>query len=213
MKRIFVLISGALALALSDLGARTWTEEGSGRTLEGDFLKVVDGKAWIRRANGAVLQIDLTRLSEEDRKFIEEAKAEPPGGDKPDANNKYEWLTDFKDASKRAREQNKAMLLDFTGSDWCGWCIRLKKEVFDEKEFQEYAKENLILVELDFPRTKELPGKVKEQNEQLSQEYGIQGFPTIVLLDSRGKLVGKTGYKEGGPQKYVEHLKELLKDS
>ncbi len=209
-----MLISGALALAWGDLGARTWTEEGSERTLEGDFLKVVDGKAWIRRANGTVIRIDLARLSEDDRKFIEEAKAKEAGGDKEaQGNNKYEWLTDFKEASKRAQEQNKAMLLDFTGSDWCGWCIRLKKEVFDEKEFQDYAKENLILVELDFPRTKELPKKTKEQNEQLSQEHQITGFPTIVLLDSRGKLVGKTGYQEGGPQKYVEHLKKILKGS
>ena len=105
------------------------------------------------------------------------------------------------------------MLLDFTGSDWCGWCIRLKKEVFDEKQFQDYAKENLIMVELDFPQAKELPKKVKEQNDKLAQQYQIQGYPTIVLLDSSGKEVGRTGYQEGGPQKYVEHLKEILKGS
>jgi thioredoxin-related protein len=114
-------------------------------------------------------------------------------------------------AKKRASAEKKPMLLDFTGSDWCGWCIKLKKEVFDTPEFQQYAKEKLILVEVDFPRSKQLPKKEKEQNEQLSKEYQVRGFPTIILLSSKGTKVAQTGYQEGGPGKYIEHLKGLLK--
>ncbi len=111
----------------------------------------------------------------------------------------------------RAKEENKSLLIDFTGSDWCGWCIRLNKEVFSKPEFQEYAAKHLIMVELDFPRKKKLPAKLKEQNDKLQEEYKIEGFPTVILLNPRGKEVARTGYEEGGPAKYVEHVKGLLK--
>ena len=102
------------------------------------------------------------------------------------------------------------MLLDFSGSDWCGWCIKLDREVFSQKEFQDYAKDSLVLVLVDFPRQKKLPAKTVKQNEGLSQKYGIRGYPTIVILGPDGKLVGQTGYQPGGAAAYVTHLKELI---
>ena len=122
-----------------------------------------------------------------------------------------EWLTDFEKAKEMAAEKNRPILADFSGSDWCGWCIKLKKEVFSKKEFKEFAEKELVLLLVDFPRNKEQSAEVKKQNKRLAQKYGIRGFPTILLLDSDGKVIERTGYKRGGAEKYVEHLKDLLK--
>ncbi|MDG1242513.1 MAG: thioredoxin family protein [Opitutae bacterium] len=120
------------------------------------------------------------------------------------------WMTNFEAAQVKAKAENKPMLLDFTGSDWCGWCIKLDKEVFGEAAFKEYAAAELVLVELDFPRGKEQPAELKAQNEALAKQYGIRGFPTILLLSPDGELIEKTGYQRGGPEAYVAHIKEIL---
>jgi len=120
------------------------------------------------------------------------------------------WVTDFEAASKQAKEEGKYMLLDFTGSDWCGWCIKLDKEVFSKSAFKDFAKENLIAVELDFPRRKEISDETKKQNEALAQKYGIRGFPTILILSPEGELVQKTGYRKGGADAYVKHIEEII---
>ena len=108
-----------------------------------------------------------------------------------------EWQTDYAKALETARAQNKRVLLDFTGSDWCGPCIELNKRVFSSKEFRAYAEKNLIFVEVDYPRGKKQSARLVKQNEKLAQQYGIdrKGYPTLVLLDSSGrKLRELTGY-------------------
>ena len=119
-------------------------------------------------------------------------------------------MTDFEAAKVKAKAENKPMLLDFTGSDWCGWCIKLDKEVFSEAAFKDYAAAELVLVELDFPRTKEQSAELKAQNEALAKQYGVRGFPTILVLSPDGTLIEKTGYQRGGPEAYVEHIKGIL---
>lgn len=119
------------------------------------------------------------------------------------------WSDDYDKAVAQAKTDKKMVLLDFTGSDWCGWCIKLDKEVFSKPKFKEYAKENLVLVEVDFPQGKRLPKKTKEQNEKLKAEHGIRGFPTIVVLDPEGKKVGQLGYMEGGPEAFIAALEKL----
>jgi thioredoxin-related protein len=121
-----------------------------------------------------------------------------------------EWETDFAKASELAKKEGKHMLLDFSGSDWCGWCIKLDKEVFKKTEFKEYAKQNLVLVMLDFPHSKPQSKKLKEQNKELAQKYEIKGYPSVIILSPEGEMVGKTGYQPGGPEKYVEHLKTMI---
>jgi protein disulfide-isomerase len=121
------------------------------------------------------------------------------------------WLTDYKQAREEAKASKKLVLLNFTGSDWCGWCIRLEREVFSKPEFQEFAKNNLILVEVDFPRTRQLSAAEKSQNAELAQKYQIQGFPTIIVLDSEGRLVGELGYTPGGPAAFIAKLEKLPK--
>ncbi len=119
------------------------------------------------------------------------------------------WVTDFESAKKTATDEKKDLLLDFTGSDWCGWCIKLNDEVFSKDPFKAGTKDKFVLVELDFPRKKELDAPLKKQNEALQEKFQIQGFPTILLCDASGKPYAKTGYKPGGPESYVTHLNEL----
>lgn len=120
------------------------------------------------------------------------------------------WNDNLEKAVEQARKENKAVLVNFTGSDWCIWCKRLSAEVFQQKEFEEYAKKSLVLVMLDFPKDIQQSQETKEYNNKLAQKYGIQGFPTILLIDSQGNLVAQTGYQPGGAAKYVEHLKSYL---
>ncbi|MDQ2658820.1 MAG: thioredoxin family protein [Verrucomicrobiota bacterium] len=127
------------------------------------------------------------------------------------ASAKPGWLTDFKQAQAEAKANHKLLLVDFTGSDWCGWCIRLDREVFSKPEFQDYAKKNLVLLEVDFPRGKELSAEQRLQNEQLAQLHGIQGLPTIIVFDGEGKKVGTLGYMPGGPQAFISQLDQLPK--
>lgn len=121
-----------------------------------------------------------------------------------------EWQTDYAKASTNAVKAGRFMLLDFCGSDWCGWCMKLDKEVFNQKDFADYAKTNLVCIRLDFPHQKKLSPKLKEQNEALAKEYGVKGFPTVVILSPEGDLAGRTGYQEGGAKKYVGSLKEMI---
>jgi thioredoxin-related protein len=122
------------------------------------------------------------------------------------------WMDDFEEAKAQAKAENKFLLLDFTGSDWCGWCKRLDAEVFEKSDFKNYAKNNLVLVKLDFPRGFSLKKKTAEQNDKLAKEFGITGYPSILLLDPDGKKLTKTGYQDGGAEAYVQHLESLLAD-
>lgn len=121
------------------------------------------------------------------------------------------WSEDFAAAKTRAAEQEKALLIDFTGSDWCGWCIKLKEEVFDHDAFRDGVADDFVLVELDYPQdSSKLSEETQQQNAELQQKYGIQGFPTILLTDAAGQPFARTGYQAGGPEAYVEHLDGLL---
>lgn len=121
-----------------------------------------------------------------------------------------EWLTDFEAAKKNAAEKKLPILVDFSGSDWCGWCIKLEKEVFSRKEFKRYAKDSLVLFLADFPSRKKQSETVKKQNRALAEKYGVRGYPTVLLLDADGKVLARTGYRKGGAKGYVKHLKKLL---
>lgn len=120
------------------------------------------------------------------------------------------WQTNLETALQKAKTENKAVLVNFTGSDWCQWCFKLSDEVFSQKEFAAYAEKNLILVKVDFPRKIEQDMETKVYNQQLAQKYGIQGFPTILLFNQYGQPVAKTGYQPGGAENYVNHLESFL---
>ena len=121
------------------------------------------------------------------------------------------WLTDLPKAQAQAKTENKIVLMDFTGSDWCPWCIKFKKEVFDTAQFKDYAAKNVVLVELDYPRKKQ-DAALKKANAQLKDQYKISGFPTLVVLDKDGKEIGRqVGYAEGGPKAFIAKLEGYKK--
>jgi thiol-disulfide isomerase/thioredoxin len=119
------------------------------------------------------------------------------------------WLSDYAGAMAQAKEQNRHVFLFFTGSDWCGWCKRLQSEILTTPEFRRYAQDKLVLVELDFPRKRILSSAIKAQNAKLAAKYAIEGYPTVIVLDSSGKKIGELGYQEGGPGPFVEKLDKL----
>jgi thioredoxin-related protein len=122
-----------------------------------------------------------------------------------------QWMTDLPKAQEKAKAENKLVMLDFTGSDWCGWCIKLNKEVFSKAEFADFAAKNLVLVEVDFPTHKTLAAEQKRANDALLKKYKVEGYPTIIVLNSAGKKVGELGYEPGGPKAFISKLEELKK--
>jgi protein disulfide-isomerase len=121
------------------------------------------------------------------------------------------WTTDLPKAQAQAKTENKLVMMDFTGSDWCGWCIKLNREVFSQPEFADYAAKNLVLVEVDFPRTKQQTKELQKANDALQTKYRIEGYPTIIVLNGAGQKVGQLGYMPGGPKAFIAELEKLKK--
>ena len=127
------------------------------------------------------------------------------------------WETNLNVAADKAIKENKPMLLFFTGSDWCGWCIKLQKEVFKTTDFADWAQKNVVLVELDFPRRTAQQPDIQQQNAQLQQIFEVRGYPTVWLVTptkTDGKMnlgkLGSTGYVAGGPSKWLEGANQIL---
>src|SRR6184192_2636799 len=122
------------------------------------------------------------------------------------------WLDDYHKAQEEAKASHKFILLNFTGSDWCGWCIKFDRDIFSQSPFKDYARNNLVLVELDFPRTKPQSPELRKQNRELAQQYEVVGFPTIVVLSADGqKLWRYDGYFPDGPAAFIAQLQKLRK--
>lgn len=127
------------------------------------------------------------------------------------------WHTNVKEAVEIANKENKPIFMFFTGSDWCGWCIRLQKEVFKTPEFEAWAKEKVVLVELDYPRRVQQTDEVKMQNAQLQQMFAIRGYPTVWFVKATGKegkinfeQLGSTGYVAGGPSAWLDGANQII---
>lgn len=119
------------------------------------------------------------------------------------------WKTDYAEALKSAASEEKMVLLEFTGSDWCPPCKMLHSEILTKDAFKEFADENLVLVELDFPNAKPQSDELKKQNEELSKTYGVEGYPTLIVLDSEGKEVKReVGLAWSTPQELIDWIKE-----
>ena len=136
------------------------------------------------------------------------------------AQKELTWHTDMSKAADISIKENKPMFLFFTGSDWCGWCIRLQKEVFKTPEFIKWAKENVVLVELDFPRKNEQTDAVKMQNAQLQQQLQVRGYPTVWFVSAaktaEAKVnltaLGSTGYVAGGPKVWIDGANQIIQN-
>ena len=122
------------------------------------------------------------------------------------------WMTDLAKAQAKAKAEKKMVLVDFTGSDWCPPCKALHKNVLSSQEFLTFAKDNLVLVEIDFPRSKPQSPELKKANKDLAKKYDVDGYPTVVVFDSSGKeVMREVGYDGKKPADYVAKLKDLKK--
>ena len=127
------------------------------------------------------------------------------------------WETNLEAATKVSLKTKKPFMLFFTGSDWCGWCIRLQKEVFKTPEFATWAKDNVVLVELDFPRRTPQADKIKMQNSEMQQLFQVQGYPTVWFVNptkvkekTNLDKLGSTGYVAGGPTAWIATAEPFL---
>ena len=210
-----LLIFGLVVCGAGPANAREWTIDGTAK-VEADFSGIIGDVVFLNKADGSRLKVHLAALSAEDQAFIQNREqattsvvtASPPPAEKPREEAAYTWLTDFAAAKQRAAGENKKMLLDFTGSDWCYFCKRLDAEVLDTPTFKDFAKD-YVLMRVDFPRSQELPPDLKEQNKALAQQYRINGFPTLVELSPSGQEIARqSGYHPGsGPQAYIAQFK------
>lgn len=123
------------------------------------------------------------------------------------------WSTNAAQTLAAAKQEGKLVLADFTGSDWCGWCIKLDAEVFSTPRFREWAAGRAKLLLIDFPRGKAQSDALKAQNERLQEKYGIRGFPTVHILDADGKSLGQLGYVPGGPDAWIQKAEAIMKRS
>jgi len=122
------------------------------------------------------------------------------------------WLTDLAKAQAKAKAEQKLILMDFNGSDWCPPCKALRKNVLSTQEFIDYAKRNLVLVDVDFPHTFEQPAELKKANQALGEKYGVEGLPTVIVLSSEGKQLKKDmGYSGAGTKEFIAGLEKLKK--
>lgn len=122
------------------------------------------------------------------------------------------WLTSLPEAQALAKKENKLVLMNFTGTDWCPWCIKLEAEVFSKPEFIEYAKKNLVLVQVDFPQSKPQTPELKKANQALQSKYKVEGYPTLVVIKPDGAIVWQQpGYLAGGPPAMIAELDKAKK--
>ena len=119
------------------------------------------------------------------------------------------WLTDASQAIEESKLSGKPIFAFFTGKEWCSWCKKLERQVLSKEGFINYAKENLVLLELDFPRGKR---NLPQKQIELARKFNIKGYPTVILMDSSTNKIAKTGYESMSPIQYVDHVKALLKD-
>ena len=130
-----------------------------------------------------------------------------------------EWHTDVNKAINLSIQSEKPLFLFFTGSDWCGWCKKLVREVFETQEFKTWAVKNAVLVELDFPKRTPISEDLRKQNRELAQMFGVRGYPTgwFVTPELKNGQVtfnnlGSQGYVRGGPGAWITGAKQILKN-
>jgi len=120
------------------------------------------------------------------------------------------WHDSFEAAQAASDATGKPILADFTGSDWCHWCVKLKNDVFETPEFKEWARDNVTLLELDYPERSAQPAAIKTQNAQLKEKYSISGYPTVLFLTAEGDVMGKLGYNESASQ-WISNAETILR--
>lgn len=128
----------------------------------------------------------------------------------PRSAHSIQWLSSYQEALSQAQRDNKFVLLFFTGSDWCSWCGRLEQEVLSRPEFADAMSDRFVFVKVDYPAGQKPPKSIMDQNQQLKKRYSINSFPTLVIIDNKEHVIGQTGYREGGPVRFAQHLRSII---
>lgn len=121
------------------------------------------------------------------------------------------WTDNFRLATQLAQKENKPILMLFTGSDWCGFCIKMEQNAFSNPAFGDFLNKNFVLFKADFPIHKQIPEDIRKQNRQLSNKYAVTGYPTIVIISPDGKELTRTGFIRGDVSDYLKHYQDILK--
>jgi len=205
----------ALLLGAANLLAapRTWTNL-SGQQIEAELVELEETTVRLKLKNGSFYKLEIKQLSEADQAFLTEERNRLAEAAKTAelANHDGEWMEDWDKAKATAKELDMPILLLFTGSDWCPPCKALEANIFSSDAFKKFAKEELVLMKADFPRSANQRASVKKQNEKLKEEYPIGGYPTVYLLNSKLKELDKqVGFGGGSPEEYVKNLESKLK--
>ena len=120
------------------------------------------------------------------------------------------WTTSYEEAIAKSKETDRPILMNFTGSDWCSFCLKLKKEVFGTKTFNQWASESVVLLEVDFPQNNPQTDSLRRQNSQLQAKYRVPGFPTVLFIDSEGEVLGRSGYIRGGVDQWIVRAQQIV---
>lgn len=213
-KLLFVL--AVLALSVPNLQAkpRTW-KNNDGKEVQAELLRIDGDKVRLQlSSNRQVFIIPINSLSADDQKYIAEQKVDLAKAEQQSQldSRKAKWTEDWDKARQESKETGLPILLLMTGSDWCGYCMRLKSGVFEKNDFKRFADKNLVLMIADFPRGSQ-SRSVKKQNAELKEQYPFGGYPTVFLLDSELKELGKFGgYGGDSSRDYVAKLEAKLSE-
>ncbi len=210
MYRLFLLL--ALIVSSSAFG-RIW-ENNKGQSIDAELVEFIsDSQIKIKLAsNGRYYDYNISDLSEADQTYLAEIKTKVQAEQRAAklAKRKARWTEDLDDALAESKEYDLPILYLFTGSDWCGYCIRLHDQVLTEREFEKYADKNLVLLLLDFPQNKQ-KRSIAEQNKKLKSEFGVRGYPTVWIVGADGEKLGKIGgYSNWSPEEYVAKIEKIL---
>ncbi len=211
----WLILSAALLILPAHAESRTWTNT-EGVAIDAEYVKSDSDNVTLRLRNGKQTTFAQSKLSAADQTVIKELKAKeaaaPAAAATPEAkptvesNRKAKWLTKMDKAQEQAKETGLPILVLFTGTSWCPYCIKLEKAVFSESAFETFANQNLVLLKLEFG-----PGGTAEskKDETLQKEFGVKGFPTYFLTDAAGTKLAQGGYHDGiNPSVFGEWVKK-----
>jgi len=187
---------------------RTWKNP-EGVEIQAEFLRAEGESVTLRMTNGKTVTFSQDKLSEADREWIQALPEDQRKGKRAasvPANRKAGWLTQMEKAKKEAEDTGLPILVLFTGTEWCPYCIKLEKEVFRKSEFKDFANQNLVLVIYDFARN----GKASAEAREAAKQYRVGGYPTFFLVTADGKLLGAGGYANGiSPKSFAEWVNSI----
>jgi len=200
---LLVVVWMFLSAAFGAEPLRTWTNP-EGKTVRARMLSHTKSSVTLMTESGATYILPFEKLSREDVEYV---KAKQAAATAPDYDGG--WVEDFEEAKNIANAERKPILMLFTGSDWCGYCITLEKNVLSQPEFKTYAREHLVLMLVDFPRRSSQKRLVQKANRALLREYGVSGYPTLILVDEKGRNARRVS-RGSTPEGFIQNLEQVV---